>query len=647
MKYTWHGTYEKRHIPKEAGFRWEPDGKYWYTEDASRAAKIKSYLSEDQQVELDKELAEKQESLNASHATNTDKEIPAPEGLAYLPYQKAGIVYASERKNTLFGDEMGLGKTIQAIGTINMNEGIKSVLVVCPASLKLNWQREIMKWLTRPLSISIANGTFQETDIVIINYDILAKHRDAIRKKVWSLLILDEVHYAKNPKAGRSKEIWGHKKGGIEPIRAEKILALTGTPILNKPVEMWPLLNHFGLFRSWKHYVTKFCNGFEGKWGWDVSGSSNLDELQGILRENCMVRRMKADVLKDLPPKRRSLIVLQQNGMEELVKKTNETENGIKENISYLEGEAEKAKDDDAAYKEAVEKLTRARRMAFLEMGNACHEIALAKVPYAINHITDILESTNKVVVFGHHHDVIDGLMAGLTEFNPVMFRGDMNQTSRDVSITRFMNDEKCRIFIGSIGAAGVGITLTSASTVVFVELDWVPGNLSQAEDRCHRIGQTGSVLVQHIVVDNSIDQRMAEKLVKKQAIIDAALNGKTESTKIEELKFENTPEENQISEPMPDNDKPVEKNRKEKIAEMAQTLTTEMIKEIHEKIRIVAGFDPDHASTQNGIGFSTFDGEIGHDLANREFLSPKQAAFGMMLVRKYTRQCGKLSWME
>jgi hypothetical protein len=195
-------SYETKDIVKNAGFRFDPARKLWYTRDALVASKLDPSLAV-------AAVAKANAALDASRAVDADLSIPAPQGLEYLGYQKAGIAYAMARANTLIGDEMGLGKTIQALGMINADPSIRSVLVICPASLKLNWQREAQKWLTRPASIGIANGTFPDSDIVIINYDILAKHRDAIFARSWDLLVADECHYVKNPKAQRTKLLLG------------------------------------------------------------------------------------------------------------------------------------------------------------------------------------------------------------------------------------------------------------------------------------------------------------------------------------------------------------------------------------------------------------------------------------------------------
>tara|TARA_R110000737_G_scaffold30665_2_gene49197 strand:- start:34 stop:1863 length:1830 start_codon:yes stop_codon:yes gene_type:complete len=434
-------------------------------------------------------------AIEQSVATTSDMEIPVPDGLAYLPFQKAGIAYACERKNTLIGDEMGLGKTIQAIGIINVVTP-KTVLVICPASLKLNWKSEMKKWLVAERAIDVVNGGGEKIptnpDVVIINYDVLTKHTKALQSRTWGMVIMDEVHKIKNPKAKRTAV--------AVSIKARRKVLLTGTPITNRPIELQPIAGYLDhdSFGNFFYFAKKYAGAYKGHFGWDFNGSSNLDELQRRLRQSFMIRRKKDEVLKDLPAKVRQVIVLPSK--------------------SYSE---ELTKEFDALA-DAVEE-TSFEKVSFEKMSGVRHEMALAKVNDIVDHLADL---KHQVVVMAHHKDVVEGIKEGLEVVGRtvVTLTGDCNQAHRQSSIDTFQAGE-ADVFIGTIGAAGVGITLTKASHVVFAELDWVPGNMSQAEDRCHRIGQQDSVLVQHLVVDGSIDARMAEALVGKQKVLDKALD--------------------------------------------------------------------------------------------------------------------------
>ncbi len=266
-----------------------------------------------------------------STATDVPQEVamalPCPDGLSYLGYQRAGIAYAIGRQGTIIADEMGLGKTIQAIGVINATSEVKTVLVVCPASLKHNWAREVRKWSSRPTNVHIVNGKRppsedKEVQVDIINYDILHKLDEKVG---FDLLVCDEAHYVKNGKAKRTKALHALAR------RCKRVVLLTGTPILNKPVELWSLLQvaaptvwdppgvvkgkavGAGDGAGFFGFAKRYCGARQEQVSrdrlvWLFDGATNLAELQERLRATCMVRRLKSDVLAELPPKRRQVI---------------------------------------------------------------------------------------------------------------------------------------------------------------------------------------------------------------------------------------------------------------------------------------------------------------------------------------------------
>ena len=238
-----------------------------------------------------------------------------------------------------------------------------------------------------------------------------------------------------------------------------------------------------------------------------------------------MIRRLKKDVLKELPAKQRQVIELPANGCASLIREEAELEAKNATAIRALSDAVAIAKllDDEEAYADAIASLRKAQGVQFEEMARVRHEIALAKVPAVVEHV---LNASEQVVVFAWHQDVVAKIKEGLVaaQKRVVTLVGGQTAESKDRAVTDFQNGD-ADVFIGNIKAAGVGITLTASSTVVFAELDWVPANVSQAEDRCHRIGQTDSVLVQHIVLEGSLDQRLARAIVDKQRIADAALD--------------------------------------------------------------------------------------------------------------------------
>lgn len=633
-------TYAEKDILKTAGFRWDPDVKRWWTQDATRAARLSAYADASAKAVIDAAQVHAEESRVASRALDANLAIPTPDGLALRPFQRAGVAYTLSRPATLIGDEMGLGKTLQAIGVINADSSIKTVLIVAPLSVKINWTRELDKWLVRDLSVGVAAANiWPSTDIVVIHPDVLAR-TPQIHAKVWDLLILDEAHFFKNPKTRRTIAVFGDRDH--PGIRARRRIAMTGTPIPNRPIELWPLLHAFdpAVWSSWSKFAQRYCDGHQTRYGWDVSGASHLDELQDKLRSTLMIRRRKADVLTELPPKTRQVLVLDPSDVAHgasIVKTEQVTlaKLAAQRSDAAVAVELAKAEDDDRAYDAAVDRLRDAANAEFSAMSRLRHDTAVVKAPAVAQIARDALEGGDeKVAIWAHHHDVIDILVAELAEFNPVVITGKIGQDDRQKAVDAFQTDPNVRVFIGGITAAGVGITLTATSHAIFAELDWVPGNVSQAEDRHHRIGQVDPVLIHHVVLDGSIDARLAKVLVEKQAIADASLD--TIHDPIAPESQLTVPE----SDPVEQVDRPSTVSiRRDRIAALAEFITPELINLVHDGLRHLAACDPDHAHEINNVGFSKIDGALGHDLANRSVLTPKQAVLGAQLLRKYHRQ--------
>jgi SWI/SNF-related matrix-associated actin-dependent regulator 1 of chromatin subfamily A len=633
-RYIAKATYDQRTIPKAAGFRWDGAMKYWYTTDAQVAAKLSDPdFATHAAQEAEIKQAIRAEAIVASRVASADIDLPCPEGLAYLPFQRAGIAAAMNREAVLFGDEMGLGKTIQAIGILNSDPTLRKVLVICPASLRLNWKRELTRWLVREMTIVLADGKScpsADFDITIINYDILTKHLSTLRGTAWDAAIIDEAHYCKNPNAKRTQAVVGEEKKGIEitpGIKARRRIMLTGTPIPNRPIEGWPLFHYLAPaeFRSFFGYAKRYADAHNNGYGWDFTGSANLGELQEKLRATIMIRRLKADVLTELPAKRRQVIELPANGAAGAVRAEQDAWKRHESLMDELRAAVElsKASADAADYESAVGKLREAARVAFAEMAKARHDTAVAKVPYVVEHVTSAIEGDAKVVVFAHHHDVLDAL---ITEFGSqaVAVHGDVPFPARQAAVDRFQSDPACKVFIGGIQAAGVGLTLTAAAHVIFAELDWVPGNVTQAEDRCHRIGQHQSVLVQHLVLEGSLDARMARILVEKQDVIDRALDREPDPAPLVPVETRERAE--------------TESTSRAQIIADAENMTPERIAAIHVGLQMLAG-RCDGARELDGAGFSKVDVRIGHSLADAGALTPRQAALGAKLVNKYRRQ--------
>ena len=620
-------TFDERHGPRGAGFRWDKEVKRWWTDQATTAVTLVDFADDSARPRLRSVI----DSLKASRAEDADVTIPAPEGMEYMPFQRAGISYALKRDATLIGDEMGLGKTIEAMGFINARE-LRNVLILCPASLCLNWQRELRKWLiSGGMLVSVA-GTreFPGSHIVVCAYSRIAKHAHAVRRREWDLIIADECQNLKNRKAQRTQAVFGRRAAKnverLPAIKARYKLALSGTPIPNRPVEIWPVLNWLDpeTWSNWVSFVRRFCAGFKGAHGWDASGASNLDVLQDRLRATVMVRRRKADVLTELPAKQRQVVIVEPPDAEtrDAIKSEGEAWRRYQRGAADLRTEVELAKASTPdEYREAVAKLSDYVRLAMTEISKERHRVAVAKAPTVVEWCKDTLAEKPKICVFAHHKDVVKLLQAELRAFNPVTITGDTPVPDRQPAVDTFQTDRRCRVFIGSITAAGTGLTLTAADHAIFAELDWVPSNITQAEDRIHRIGQESSVMIQHVVFDGSLDAMMAEKVVEKQEIADRALD-------IEPVREPLLP----IAAPAT-----VSASRKA-IARAADNLNAAQVATIHGRIRWLRD-RCDGATALDGAGFNAFDAPLCHRLADLPSLTPKQAALAARIMVKYKGQ--------
>ena len=277
---------------------------------------------------------------------------------------------------------------------------------------------------------------------------------------------------------------------------------MTGTPILNRPRELWPLLHAIdpdGIGKNFMGYHRRYCGAEKTRYGWNFDGATNLPELSDNLRSSIMVRRLKADVLTELPAKRRQLIELPQGDV---------------------------LGDIIVAEKEAFEAIwdLKASAAKFTEISEKRLAVSRAKLPQVIEHVASLLESLDKIIVFAHHGEIVDALDEAFAS-RAVAVSGTTPPADRQALVDRFQTDPHCNVFIGTILAAGVGLTLTAAQTVIFAEFDWRPGMMEQAEDRARRIGQTGSVLIRYLVFDGSIDAKMAQTFVAKKDVADAALD--------------------------------------------------------------------------------------------------------------------------
>ena len=457
----------------------------------------------DLQATETKEIVQKiQDSLNLPHTL--------------YPYQELCVAFmeTAESKGILIADAMGLGKTIETLAWISLHPELSPTVIVTPASVKLNWYREIEKWLPNAKTqvIKNSNDTFKEDqDFYIINYDLIWRMEKKMLALDYNTLVLDEVTYIKESKSKRTKMA---KKLGKT---AKKVIGLSGTPILNRPIEFFNFLNMTDakLFSNLISFGTRYCGGKQinipSKWGrrmiWNFSGATNLTEL-GTLLKPFTIRRLKSQVLTELPDKRREFLYL------DLPKKFK---------TAYLANE-----------KKLIWELSDISTGASLQstdilslLGRLRHIIGQAKADIAKEYIQQFVNSGDKLLVFGHHHDVLDSLETYLQKerISYVRADGTTSAENRDKAITKFQTDDNCLVFLATT-AMGMGVTLTAASNSLFVERQWSPSMEEQMEDRVHRIGQKRGVIIWYMQIEDTIDERMSKVVEKKRGIITEILDG-------------------------------------------------------------------------------------------------------------------------
>lgn len=480
-----------------------------------------------------KEFSRKKTALiEKSRATNSEIYIPSPPGLEYLGYQKAGIEYASQRKDTLIADSMGLGKTVQALGFINKIKPEK-VLIVCPKSIKYNWLEEAKKWLVEDrwkFKVIDDNEACGDANFVIVNYEKLVKTSPltASLRQIWDVLVCDEAHLLKTPSSQRTIAVLG-KEGLALMRRSRRALFLTGTPIMNAPRELWPILSAIApvQFGDWGAFMQRYCQPRTDQTGRTrFDGGTNLDELQTRLRTTCMVRRLKSEVLKDLPPKIRQLVSLD-DGLGEQNTAVEKWNRLFKEKVDKAEAKAQAAK-SDGEFKEAVKEMDAVVGIAFEEMSKYRHETAVRKLPLAMEYIESYLaETESKIIIFAHHKDVLEPLLKHFGDRAVGLWGDGASDLERQNKVRAFQENPEIRIFIGGLKAAGFGITLTAAEAVIFVEGDWTPATMMQAEDRAHRIGQEKPVHIIQLVLRDTLDANMAKFVQRKMVLAEKTLDRK------------------------------------------------------------------------------------------------------------------------
>jgi SWI/SNF-related matrix-associated actin-dependent regulator 1 of chromatin subfamily A len=435
-----------------------------------------------------------------------------------MEHQKEAIEKLVRNKKFILADDMGLGKTTSTI-IAALETGAKKVLIVCPASLKINWQREIANYSDRTVYIAEGKKFSDEHDFVIVNYDILKnfhdtkdKEKSEIMKINFDLVIMDEAHMISNPQAQRTKI------ANDIASKSNRVWLLSGTPMTSRPMNYYNLLNLVDspVAMNWMAYAKRYCNGFQFSVGkrkvWNVTGASNLEELRERTSTH-ILRRLKEDVL-DLPEKIITPVYLRL--------KSKDYEELMGEYFNWYDQNPE----ESSSLTIQFSKLMKVRKV-----------IAQEKINNTIELAENIIEQGKKVIIFTNFTDTLNQIYNHFGK-SAVYLDGSCSKFHRQNAVDEFQTNDKIKVFVGNLKAAGVGITLTSAEAVIMNDLSFVPAEHSQAEDRSHRIGQKNSTSVYYPLFENSIEGAIYDILNRKKKIISTVMGDDTfdEASIIEEM---------------------------------------------------------------------------------------------------------------
>ncbi|HJM79056.1 MAG TPA: DEAD/DEAH box helicase [Nitrosopumilus sp.] len=439
-----------------------------------------------------------------------------------MNFQKEGLDFLLKSSgNALLADEMGLGKTVQTLSYVSTEKQTFPVLIVAPLVTLNNWEREIEKFLKKksrngriiesdsPSVTLIRTGKTKElpkSDIYVINYELLLKRSDDLEQVGIRTIVCDEVHNLRSKTTQKYKAV--KKLAALSTVQYR--IGLSGTPIYNRGSEIWPIIDILkpGLLGSFKEFCEYFC--YVNDKGKAIVLENKRASLRNELQKHVMLRRKKADVLKELKDKVRYKEVIASDTdyyLEELDK--------IWKKLEEEQKTAETEFSKSASYHRAIQS---ERQIA-----------GVAKLPHVINFVKNIMEIEESVVVFCHHKVIHKLLHESLQEFSPVSIIGGQSDSTRQDQIDKFQKGES-KLMIAGIRAGNVGINLTKAKYVIFAELDWSPAIHRQAEDRLHRIGQKNTVFAYYLIGNGTLDDHVASILVDKSYEIDAIMDETAEN---------------------------------------------------------------------------------------------------------------------
>lgn len=412
------------------------------------------------------------------------------------PYQKEAVDFIHDNQGTcLLAEEMGLGKSVESLWYAKeKGDKVKKILIVCPANVTYKWGIEVDKWYGKEWAvISKVKQDIPDVPVLIMSYTIMQKRALDLTDVPFDLVVFDECHYLTNGNALRSK--------AARRVVATRMLFLSGTPFLNRPVELFNILNMINPI-EWENYwayTGRYCDRKQkwigkGRKIWDVSGASNLDELRRRL-EPIMLRRTKTEVLKDLPELTRAVLPLDMDGRREYNRVMQELKDAVKITQNLKSSEV-------------LTRLTALRQV-----------VGMAKVKSAVELAQNVLaDPAKKVVLYAHHKMVVEKLVEELKEYGVGTIVGEDGQQTRADTVAKFQDKQFPRVIVMS-SAGAEGIDLYRASDLIFVEQEWNPGRMAQAEGRLHRIGQKNAVTAHYLVLRNTLDERVHELIEAKRDV--------------------------------------------------------------------------------------------------------------------------------
>jgi SWI/SNF-related matrix-associated actin-dependent regulator 1 of chromatin subfamily A len=433
-------------------------------------------------------------------------------------YQETGAQFLRERKYALLADEPGLGKTAQAIMALPKITSQTHILIICPAAVKNQWQEQFIEWVQyRPALITntkdyIPQDYLGGNVVQIINYDLLIRPKlfHKVIQRRWSHIICDEAHRIKNPKAKRTDVVLGHLLN-----RTENMWFLTGTPIKNRPIDLYPILSKCAPelikpYNSYMRFALRYCGAYMGAFGLVTTGASRSDELGDRLKP-FMLRRLQKDVVTELP--------------QRIVQKIEFECTPEVERVIALE-EEKTEQDDDSVLVHNLGETSRIRKA-----------LAMFKIDDAVDFIEDRLQEVEKIVVFFHHHDVMHALIKKLQKYDPIFITGNDKPAVRHEKVHCFRGLKKIRILLGQMQACGEGVDglQHACHTCVFVEPSWSPTEIDQCIHRLERMGQKEVVNAYLLIIKDTPEAQMMETAEWKTKVYNKTYKASEEESRQQE----------------------------------------------------------------------------------------------------------------